>query len=293
MKRPCAREVALTLKQEGELAEGYRGLGMVGAAHLLADRQRALEQRPRAREVALLPKQPGEVVEGRRSVGMLGAARFLADRQRALEQRPRAGEVALNLKHEGEVVNALGRIRMFGAERLLADRQRALEPRSRARVVALSVKQVREFVEAVRRIRMFGAERLLADRQRAVAKGPGLRIGPERRSPIRPKPIQKSRRCPFRAARRERSDADQFEIERVEPPRARPQTGLIETYRGIYRRHRFDQSPTCRVTGFALQPPRRHRLHQPMQPDRLRYDRRFALVHDRLAIDQRKSAQRR
>jgi hypothetical protein len=30
-----------------------------------------------------------------------------------------------------------------------------------------------------------------------------------------------------------------------------------------------------------------------MQPDRLRHDRRFALVRDRLAIDEREGAQRR
>ena len=62
---------------------------MLGAEHLLVDRQRALEERPRRRKVALVLKQDGEVVEARRRIGMLGAEYLLADRQRALEERPR------------------------------------------------------------------------------------------------------------------------------------------------------------------------------------------------------------
>ena len=47
-ERPRAGEVALGLKQEGEVVEARRRLGMLGAERLLADRQRALEERPRA-----------------------------------------------------------------------------------------------------------------------------------------------------------------------------------------------------------------------------------------------------
>ena len=77
------------LKQDGEIVEARRRIGMLGAEHLLADRQRALEERPRRRKVALVLKQDGEVVEARRRIGMLGTEHLLADRQRALEERPR------------------------------------------------------------------------------------------------------------------------------------------------------------------------------------------------------------
>ena len=53
-ERPRRREVALVLKQDGEVVEARRRIGMVGAERLLADRQRALEERPRAGEVALV-----------------------------------------------------------------------------------------------------------------------------------------------------------------------------------------------------------------------------------------------
>ena len=57
---------------------------MLGAEHLLADRQRALEERPRPGIVPLGPQQAGEVVEAGRRVEMLGAEHLLVDRQRAL-----------------------------------------------------------------------------------------------------------------------------------------------------------------------------------------------------------------
>jgi hypothetical protein len=43
----------LGLKQAGEVAKARRRIGMLGAEHLLTDRQRALEKRPRPRKVAL------------------------------------------------------------------------------------------------------------------------------------------------------------------------------------------------------------------------------------------------
>ena len=46
-ERPRPGEIALGLKQEGEVVEAHRRIGMVGAERLLADRQRALEERPR------------------------------------------------------------------------------------------------------------------------------------------------------------------------------------------------------------------------------------------------------
>jgi hypothetical protein len=77
---------------------------MLGAQHLLADRQRSLEKRPCRREVALTLKKDGEIVQARRSTEMLWA--LLADRQRSLEKRPCRREVALTLKKDGEIVQA-------------------------------------------------------------------------------------------------------------------------------------------------------------------------------------------
>jgi hypothetical protein len=48
VERPRAGEVALVLKQDGEVVEARRGRGMLGAERLLNDRERPLERRPRA-----------------------------------------------------------------------------------------------------------------------------------------------------------------------------------------------------------------------------------------------------
>jgi hypothetical protein len=61
---------------------------MLGAEHLLADRQRTLEERPSPPKVALRLKQGAEVIEAARCLGMLGAERLLEDRQRALFEGP-------------------------------------------------------------------------------------------------------------------------------------------------------------------------------------------------------------
>ena len=76
VKRACPRKVALDLKQEGEVVEAPRRIGMLEAERLFADRQRALEERPSLRKVALVLSQEGEVVEARRRIGMLGARRL-------------------------------------------------------------------------------------------------------------------------------------------------------------------------------------------------------------------------
>ena len=47
MDRPRRREVALGLQQAGEVVEALRRVRMLGAKHLLPDRQRALKERPR------------------------------------------------------------------------------------------------------------------------------------------------------------------------------------------------------------------------------------------------------
>jgi hypothetical protein len=63
VERPGTREVALALKQAGEVVEIHCNIGMVTAVDLFVDRQRTLEQWPRAGKVALFQKQEGEVVE--------------------------------------------------------------------------------------------------------------------------------------------------------------------------------------------------------------------------------------
>ena len=76
VERPRAGEVALVLKQEGEVVEARGGLGMLGAERLLADRQRPFVERPRAGEVALGLKQAGEVVEALAVSGCSGPSAF-------------------------------------------------------------------------------------------------------------------------------------------------------------------------------------------------------------------------
>ena len=50
-------------EQASEVVEALRRVGMLGAKHLLLDRQRALMERPRPREVALGPQQGCEVLK--------------------------------------------------------------------------------------------------------------------------------------------------------------------------------------------------------------------------------------
>jgi hypothetical protein len=90
-------------QQKAEIVEARRRVGMLGAEHLLADRQRALVERPAGGEVALGLEQAGEVGKARRRVGVLGSPHLLADCQGALAERPGGGEVALGLEQIGEV----------------------------------------------------------------------------------------------------------------------------------------------------------------------------------------------
>src|SRR5712671_7262711 len=85
------------------VVEARRGIGMVGAEPLFADRQGALKERPRAGEVALGSQQAREVVEARRGIGMVRTEPLVADRQGALKERPRAGEVALPRRPSGSI----------------------------------------------------------------------------------------------------------------------------------------------------------------------------------------------
>jgi hypothetical protein len=83
----------LGLNKKRQVVETRRRIGMVGAEHLLADRQRALVERSRPGEITLGLEQKREVVEARRRIGMVGAEHLLADRQRALVERSRPGEI--------------------------------------------------------------------------------------------------------------------------------------------------------------------------------------------------------
>ncbi len=91
----AAGEVALDLKQEGEIVKALCCIGMLRVQNLLAYRQGALIERTRPEIVALGVKQEGEVVEARRRTGMLRAERFLVDRERTLEEWPRLREAVL------------------------------------------------------------------------------------------------------------------------------------------------------------------------------------------------------
>ena len=92
---------------------------MLGAEHLFAYGQCALEEWPRRCIVALSLEQDGEGGEAGCRIGMLGAEHLFAYGQCALEEWPRRCIVALRLAHDGEVVEALCRKGMLGAEHLL------------------------------------------------------------------------------------------------------------------------------------------------------------------------------
>jgi len=109
--------------------------------------------------------------------------------------------------------------------------------------------------------------------------------------PVRGEPIQEKARARLRTLR-QFGAADQIESEHIEPPRARPRVRVVEDRQWVSRHHRLDQGPPRRLSGFALQPTRRNRPHQLMQPNRLRRYRRVALVSNCLAIDEREGPQR-
>jgi hypothetical protein len=77
---------------------------MLGAEHLLADRQSAFVEWQCPLKVALGLNQAGKVVEACRRVGMLWAERLFSDRQGTLEERPCRFKVALVLKQAGKVI---------------------------------------------------------------------------------------------------------------------------------------------------------------------------------------------
>ena len=83
------------LSPHGEVVEAGRYIRMLRAEHLLADRQRALQEWQRSRKVPLRSKQGGE--DGAR-VRMLGAKRLLVDRERAFREWARPRKVAPIIK---------------------------------------------------------------------------------------------------------------------------------------------------------------------------------------------------
>jgi hypothetical protein len=85
-------------QQPCKVVEARRGIGMVRAMHLLADRERALVQRPCLSEVALGLKEESEVVEALGRAGMLAAEHLFVDRQGPFVERPRPGKVALGVE---------------------------------------------------------------------------------------------------------------------------------------------------------------------------------------------------
>ena len=188
IERPRPREVALVLQQDGEVVEARRGVGVLGAERLLADRQRALDRAAAPPPGRPGPEAGGEVVEARRRVGVLGAEHLLADRQRALEERPRRRKVALGLQQAARLlrlVAVLGCRASTSSDRQARSREAAFvakyagrAPRRgptrswpRRRQVALNLQQEGEVVEARRGVGMLGAEHLLVDGRAAPGRG--------------------------------------------------------------------------------------------------------------------------
>jgi hypothetical protein len=97
-----------------KISAGAVRVQMLGAEHLLVDRQRALVERPRSPKVTLIRQQAGEVVEACRRTGVLGAEHLLVDRQRAFEQRFGLRKLALIPQQDGEVVVACRRFEYLG-----------------------------------------------------------------------------------------------------------------------------------------------------------------------------------
>jgi hypothetical protein len=69
-----AEEVAMVSNRHSEVVQAHRRIGMLGAEHLLADRQRALEERPRRRQLVLVLQQRGRRARGQ-VVGLLKTSR--------------------------------------------------------------------------------------------------------------------------------------------------------------------------------------------------------------------------
>src|ERR1700674_434855 len=93
-------------EQPGQIAPPAIRVWVIRAEHLLANRQRALEELPRLRKVALGLEQEGEIAEVSCRIGMIGAEHLLVNPKRALVERPRPPKVALGLEQEGEVIEA-------------------------------------------------------------------------------------------------------------------------------------------------------------------------------------------
>ena len=87
--------------QGSQILQARDHIGVVGAEHLLANRQRALVERFRLSIVALGFAERGQVVQARGHIGVVGAERLLPDGQRALEERLGLGVGALGVVEVG------------------------------------------------------------------------------------------------------------------------------------------------------------------------------------------------
>ena len=111
--------------------------------------------------------------------------------------------------------------------------------------------------------------------------------------PVGGEPVDQSARLLLGARRRRRVAADHRQREPVEPPRRRPGPGIVEGVLRIDRRQRLHEGALRQLARIAHPPRRRDLAHQPVQADGVGADRRVALVHDGLAVDEREGAQRR
>ncbi len=116
---------AFGLVKRGEIVDGRRGVGMIGADGGFADRERALEQRLGVGKAVLALIEVGEIVQRARHVGMAGAKHLFADRKRALDRGLGVVVALLHLLDLAQIVQERRNRGAFGTCRLLVERQRA------------------------------------------------------------------------------------------------------------------------------------------------------------------------
>lgn len=125
-ERPRPGEIAVALKQNGEIAEARRGLRMVGAERRFADRQRALKERSRRPDLALGLEQVSEIGKALGRLGMILPKHCLADRERAFVERPCrgvSGQRAMPVRAEPIEQRCLSTLRIFRDAPITADQR--------------------------------------------------------------------------------------------------------------------------------------------------------------------------
>ena len=91
-------EAVRVLKQQREIVEADRHVGMIGAVALFVDLERAAHQWFGLGEAVRVLKQRRKIVEADRHIRMIRAVAFLVDRQRAAHRRLGLGVGRLGLE---------------------------------------------------------------------------------------------------------------------------------------------------------------------------------------------------